>query len=293
MSKLLAKPYPFLFFLKRNLIIAILVGIFIGVLFFTLSDKEFTQQYLFLTITQKSFFYGLITFFSIILIFDLFPRSFISDTQKENWTISKQLGLISLLHFTIVIFNYIFIIFISKDTSIFLSIKFFLGLTFSVVIIGLIPSFIIVWIDYTIKLKENLKQTKLHNQKLQETLKNKKKYDQREIINIPSDNQNEIINFDLRQLLFIKSDGNYIDIYLKENEEIVKMLHRASIQTIENYLSEFSYIIRTHRSYLVNIQNIKSSKGNARNYQLYFEKTEISVPVSRSRFQKFNEAMNS
>ena len=290
MLKLLTKPYPFLFSLKRNSIVAIIVGIFIAFLNILMIDEDSTHQYFKLSKTQISYFTGLITFFSIILIFEFFLKVFFSDTQKENWTIAKELGLISFLLFVITICNYIFLIFILKDTTTFLSIGFFLNTAFSVIIIGLVPASVIVWVNYTIILKENLKHTQLHNKKLKELLKNQEKSDQKEIVNISSDNKNEIIHFDLKQLLFIRSDGNYIEVYIKEKERVVKMLFRASIKTIENYLNKFSYIVRTHRSYLVNIQNIKSTKGNVRNYQLYFDRTEISVPVARSRFHEFNEA---
>ena len=67
--------------------------------------------------------------------------------------------------------------------------------------------------------------------------------------------------------------------------------YKAVKQKIENELTKYPFIIRTHRTYIVNIKNISHTKGNARNYQLYFSKTELSVPVARSRFEKFNEVL--
>lgn len=125
MKKILNKPYPFLFSLKRNLIIAVVVGGFVGFLNSLRLDENFVQQYLLLPKIQISYIFGLITFFSIILVLHLFTLIFISEKTKEDWTIFKELGLISFLLFVIIAFNYSFIIYISKDTSEFLSITFF------------------------------------------------------------------------------------------------------------------------------------------------------------------------
>jgi len=60
------------------------------------------------------------------------------------------------------------------------------------------------------------------------------------------------------------------------------------LQTVEDNMKNYPNIIRTHRSYMVNVKNIKLTTGNARNYQLFFEGTNQIVPVARSRFKAFN-----
>ena len=97
MLKLLTKPYPFLYSLKRNLIIAVFVGLFVALFRISISDELFASQYLILSDIQTSYIFGLITFFCVILIFELFPNIVLSDTQKENWTVFREFGLISLL----------------------------------------------------------------------------------------------------------------------------------------------------------------------------------------------------
>jgi len=288
MIKLLTKPYPFYFTLKRVLILAVTIGTFIGLVFYALSDQSFSK-YVVLSKTQRSFYYALITFCSIISVFGIFPKFYFSKTQKENWTIFKQLNLIFLLHLTIVIFNFIFILLILKNITFFFSIKLFLILIVSVLLLGFIPSTIVVWIDYTLKLKQNLKKSQFYNEKLKGIIEKNKNLE--EPINIPSKNKNEIININLNNLLFIRAEGNYIEVYTKNDKQVIKNLYRVSIQTIENELKNFPYIIRTHRSYVVNIRNIEHSKGTARNYLLFFSNINESIPVSRNRFKDFNKAI--
>ncbi len=285
--KILKNPYPFNYSFERNIIVAISVAVYIFLinqLWFDDPDQRYFRLYK----TEISIVLAVITFTCIIVILDYLPRTFLSTQKKENWTISKELSVISILHFGIVICNYFFLILISKDISFTLSLVFFSHITVSTFVIGFIPSSIIVWVDYTIKLKSNLKQTLQHNQKLKSLLENKKETIEKKIIHLPSNTLKEDIQFDLNNLLFIKSDGNYIEIYTIENNKLVKLFYRFSIHKIEETLAEFPQVIRTHRSYLVNIRRIKNSKGNARNYQLFFEGVDHVVPVSRNRFEKFN-----
>ncbi|MCX2764010.1 LytTR family DNA-binding domain-containing protein [Aquimarina muelleri] len=289
MIRLLSKPYPFLFSTKRNVVIAVLVGLLVAITSYLTSDEKIIQESLTVSKIALSLIFSLITFSSIILIFEILPKLIIPETVKETWTISKELGLISLLIFVIILFNFSFLILVSTDDSTILSVDLFFNLTIWAIIIGIIPSTVVVWINYIIILKENLKQVEQHNKKLQKILQLQK--NDTTAISIPSDNKTEIIQFNVEHLLFIKSDGNYVEIYLEQNNQINKHIHRASLQAIGNELRNYPTIIRIHRSYIVNCRNIKSSKGTARNYQLFFSNIEQSIPVARNKFQVFNETI--
>lgn len=290
MISFITKPYPFLFSTKRNFIIAVLAGILISIITYLISDDRIIQETLTISKISLSLLFGLITIFSILLIFEILLKLIVSDFFKENWTILKELGVISLLLVIIIILNFSLLLFISKDPSSILSISTFLNVVIGGIIIGIIPASIVVWTNYTIKLKENLRQVELHNKKLQSAALHIQKKENT-TIRISSDNKTEIIHFNLNHLLFIKSDGNYVEIYLEENNQINKLVHRVSLRTIENELGNYPNIVRTHRSYIVNCVNIKSSKGNARNYQLFFSNIEKSIPVARNKFEAFNEAI--
>ena len=289
--KFLNKSYPFLFSLKKTVIFAVIIGVVSGFLNSIRLNENFVNQHLTLPKIQVSFIFSLIVFFSIILILHFFTKFILSEKTKDNWTIFKELSLVSLLLLTIITFNYSFLILISKNNSDVLNIAFFFKIVFYALTTGLVISTIITWINYTIILKENLKQSLIHNNNLKKILKTKQEKTDDLIINLPSNIQTENIIFNLEQLLFIKSDGNYVEIYSQINNKLKTQLYRASIQSIEDKLINYPYIIRTHRTYLVNIKNISHTKGNARNYQLYFEGAELSIPVARSRFKRFNEVL--
>lgn len=293
---LFSKPYPFLYHTKKNIAISTGVGLFIFFFQYLLTDVEAAGRLLVLSKIELSVLFGLITFFSMMLVFDIVPRLFFGEETKEKWTIGKEILFITTLLFVITLFNYACLFFILKNPTQILNIQSFLLVCINVIIIGLIPTFVLLWINYTVILKQNLKQAQIYNETLQHKLQtvlvsNPSTSSPKTVIDIPSNTTKEIIQFDVEQLLFIKSEGNYIEVYTKENDKTLKKVYRASIQSLENNLSQYPFIIRTHRSYLVNLQNIKQTKGNARNYQLFFDDTDLMAPVARSKFQEFHDAL--
>lgn len=98
----------------------------------------------------------------------------------------------------------------------------------------------------------------------------------------------ESFELNLSSFLFAKVDGNYTEIYWQENNVVKRILLRLSLKELRQQLSDFPFVFETHRSYLVNIQHIKTVTGNAQGYLISFEGSSFKVPVSRSKIDKFN-----
>lgn len=94
---------------------------------------------------------------------------------------------------------------------------------------------------------------------------------------------NQELNLD--QLMFVKSEGNYLEIHL-HGKKPSKTLIRSTLKDLEALLNTYPNMIKTHRSYLVNSNYIESITGNAQGYQLHF--SDYVVPVSRNMIAKFN-----
>ena len=76
--------------------------------------------------------------------------------------------------------------------------------------------------------------------------------------------------------------------YRKENVTKQKLL-RATIKQMEDKLQQYPSVIKCHRAFLVNLNNIKSVKGNSQGYRLVFDGTEEEVPVSRAYTKELKE----
>lgn len=94
------------------------------------------------------------------------------------------------------------------------------------------------------------------------------------------------------EILCIRSDGNYLEFFIKNGEIPEKLLKRLTLQSAGEQLNEFPYIVKTHRAFLVNTQHLKGVTGNAQGYQLTLNGLDFTVPVSRTHIHAFNQQVN-
>ena len=78
----------------------------------------------------------------------------------------------------------------------------------------------------------------------------------------------------LSELLYIKAEGNYVEIYLQSRKVVVRNTLEAILQEINNDL-----IVRIHRSFAVNTQKIKKKSSSE------IDLGEVQLPISRSYSQ--------
>ncbi|TDO82987.1 LytTr DNA-binding domain-containing protein [Flavobacterium chryseum] len=97
---------------------------------------------------------------------------------------------------------------------------------------------------------------------------------------------------DLEHLLFVKADGNYIELTKSENEEVNVELKRISLTQFEKQITAYPHFFRCHRAYLVNMFKIQKVAGNSQGYLLSFYNTDLKVPVSRNQIESFNSFYN-
>ena len=57
----------------------------------------------------------------------------------------------------------------------------------------------------------------------------------------------------------------------------------------EELLKEHKFIVKCHRSFMVNIDYIDRFEGNLQGYKLYFEHIDFPIPVSKSFASKLQE----
>ena len=100
------------------------------------------------------------------------------------------------------------------------------------------------------------------------------------LLTITGENNKVILAIKYQQLLFVKSAGNYLELYYLQGENLAKELVRASLKELEK-LIDCSTVIRVHRSYLINTEHIASYKKTRKGYAIIINKVpDIVVPVS-------------
>jgi hypothetical protein len=109
---------------------------------------------------------------------------------------------------------------------------------------------------------------------------------------LEGENKQESIRMVINELLFIKAEGNYVDVVTAKHQEQPKnCLLRNSLKAIESQLEPWNNrIVRCHRSYLVNCHRIRKAHGNAQGLALSLESSEQEIPVSRKYVDCFRDS---
>ncbi len=104
-------------------------------------------------------------------------------------------------------------------------------------------------------------------------------------ITIHSEKTSGKVSFDLNSFVSVEAQGNYCMFYLRQHDVLSKKMLHITMKSIEENLAGHEFIIRCHKSFLVNIHHITKVSGNSRGYFLHFGDEIEPVPVSRG-FQK-------
>ena len=99
----------------------------------------------------------------------------------------------------------------------------------------------------------------------------------------------EDFKLNLEELLFAKVESNYTEIISFSSNKIHKKLIRIPLKDLEEQLKNIPFIIKTHRSYLVNLNQIIRISGNAQGYQLTLKNYPDTIPVARAQITGFNQ----
>ena len=148
------------------------------------------------------------------------------------------------------------------------------------------PISLLIVINYNRILRSNLKVADELNKKLKDN-----KSTQEKIVYFNSDYQKDSLAIKVNLLLFIRSANNYIEIFWKEGESISNQMVRCSLTNAEELLKEYRFILKCHRSYLVNVNYIDRIEGNSQGYKLFFQLVNFPIPVSKNMVGKLQESI--
>ncbi len=275
----LQQPFPFEMSIRQIALSLIGVGLFVSlflVIFQPFGSGEYIREGRIWILWGYGFVTSLVLLFDILLLPRIFPRIF----NETKWNVFRGIcfqfwHIISIGTANILYSNYIG----GKQISVSVALGFFLE-TLSV---GFFPITISVVSIYSYLLKKYVESTKKINERIVSFENQREEAAERsQKIVITSETGKEKIEINLKDLLFIKSIDNYVEVYLADRDNIEIILLRSSLKRIEENLKSYPFLFRCHRTYLINVNNISSVTGNSQGYKLIFKGVEYSIPVSRS-----------
>lgn len=113
-----------------------------------------------------------------------------------------------------------------------------------------------------------------------------------ELLIINGENNKVILAIKYPQLRYIKSAGNYLELFYLKGEILTKELVRMSFKELEEKIQDPN-VIRIHRSYMINTAHISSLKKTKKGYALHIQNiSDEIIPVSYGYKESFEEALN-
>ncbi len=255
---------------------------------FNVYHPEHKMSYLIISVIHS------ITPFVILLLFSIFR---VSPEAEEKWTVLKEMLLMVVLLFLVGVGQFLIrdIIYDNPDNW---SLRYLFEEIRNTFFVGSLIMIILISLNFNRLNCRNKKQAdELNlssdfsdlNHKVRENMTSKNRPDSKVFIETQVKSDDFVLCVD--NLLFAKSEGNYIEFYLRD-VNVDKIVKRLTLKELESALEPFPEIIRTHRSYLVNANQIKGVEGNAQGYKLKLKSYEGTIPVSRNMIGSFNNVMS-
>jgi DNA-binding LytR/AlgR family response regulator len=110
-----------------------------------------------------------------------------------------------------------------------------------------------------------------------------------ENVNISDEKGKVVMNVPVKNIVYFKSEDNYTLLYYKQQEELKKELIRTNLKKLEQELATLT-MVRIHRSYMINSQNLLSAIRTARGYKVKMDlDPQHHLPVSSTYQQAFEQ----
>ncbi len=104
--------------------------------------------------------------------------------------------------------------------------------------------------------------------------------DRKTLLQFEGQGTNEKISINLEDFLYAKAQDNYVELFYVANQSIQKELLRTTMNQVLEGLNS-KWITRCHRSYMINLYNVRSIKGGNQ-IKLHLNHISQPIPVSNS-----------
>jgi hypothetical protein len=228
--------------------------------------------------------YGVVSGLSFLAVMASSSAFFSDYGKEERWTVASEMLLMVVLLTVIGSSNFLVRNMVSTRPDSF-RLAYFLCDQAHAFIIGAFPIGFFIMLNFIYLYKTNSEKASLssafiHVDDAPASLP--------EVVAIASQSVYEAISVDVHAICFIRSNGNYIELYQQDGGSVKRQIIRNTLKDVESQLSGYPNIVRTHRSYLVNVEQVVSVNGNAQGYTLCLKSCADDIPVSRNNLKQFD-----
>ncbi len=268
--KKLNEPFPVTDTLWENIRYLLFAGLFVTFFLYTFQPN-------FDGYPHNKFFlccrFGIITIVVGFLYEVLLTYVLKINRTDASWTLLKWIISMLVLIIFITIGNYSFIKYLNQDITWHLT--GFLNMLYMTFVIGLFPTLLSGLLIQMRAIKNNESHAKDLNTHIVPTQNNNT------FLRLASSNEKQILELSNQEILYFESMQNYVAVYFYQNQQIEKELIRNTLKNIELQVQN-SNLLRCHRSFMVNPNQVEKVEGNAQGLKLKLRHLDdVQIPVSR------------
>lgn len=283
LSELLHSPYPALCQRWKTVVISSVIVFLIVSLLQPFGISQMHSEYKIIILIGYGVVSSIALSVTIYLMPALFPRYF----EEKNWTLGKHLLNTLVVCFLITIGNGLYSAWV-YDLELSWNL-FYISLIWVALLAPFPIVFFAMW-NRNLQLSHNLKEATEMNFYLSKKISfgngeiaSEKNESSREML-IFSGGTKEMLEVLADDFLYAEAEGNYVKATYRTEKDgkIIQKLLRATMKQAEETVADCPFIIRCHRAFLVNVQQVVKVDGNSQGYRLQLEGCEEEVPVSRA-----------
>jgi len=257
---------------KHTFLISSLLGAFVSILLITLepfdNSNSFAYKYLILS------GYAFCIIIPLLLVHPI--ENYVYKIQTNRWFIVNECIYITSTLFIIFIFSFFYHFFVVSGLPAFTS-----GLIWNFIKSFGMP-FIPVVVPLWLYLRSKYGQIEIPMYNEENTKKVKS-------ITIIGNNKSETLTIFESDFIFAKAQQNYVDIYFNSENGMQQKTFRS---TLSNIMTQLPKAWQVHRSYLVNLDYLKTIEGNARKRFIRISVTEETIPISQVYYKALSKRLS-
>ena len=257
---------------KHTFLIAVVLGAFISILLISLEPFDTSNTFSFKYLILSG--YALCISIPLLIVHPI--ENYFYSIQTDRWFIINEFIYITGTLFIIFIFSFFYHFYLVSNLKVYTP-QLIWGFIIS---FGLpfIPIVIPLWLYLRSKYGiivvpvDNKKNTKLTK-----------------AVTIVGNNRSETLIIFESDFIFARAQQNYVDVYFKTKNGIQQQTFRS---TLSNIIKQLPKAWQVHRSYLVNLDYLKTVEGNSRKRFIKISESEEIIPISLKYYKALNNRLS-
>lgn len=109
-------------------------------------------------------------------------------------------------------------------------------------------------------------------------------------ITLTGNTKDSVLTIEVSQFVYAESNANYLNVVYYDGEIKQKNI-RMTIKQLEESMMDCPQVMRCHRAYVVNVDNVSYMDGTASKGEVHFAMTDDVIPVSKTYIESISQQL--